>query len=60
MTTELTERVLEESVRYSAMKLQVELLVGGELTHGCARTLSDNGWGLLLEDAEVIAHCQFM
>ena len=58
VTIEPTDKVLEEAVRHSAMVLQVELLVGGELTHGCSRTLSDNGWGLLLDDAELVAHCR--
>ena len=35
--------IAKEQVRYEALVLQVELLVGGELTHGSARTLHDRG-----------------
>ena len=51
-----TDRRLEESVRYSALVLQVELRNGGELTHSSARMLSGRGWGLLVEPAEQLAH----
>ena len=59
ITTEPSVRRLEESVRYSALVLQAELLAGGELTYGSARTLSNNGWGLLVDNAEQVAHFRF-
>ena len=34
---------------YPALTLAVELLRGGELMHSYARTLSDHGWGLLVD-----------
>ena len=34
---------------HQAVVLQVELLVGGELTHGSARLLEMRGWGLLVD-----------
>ena len=56
VTTELSTRRLEDSVRHAALVLQVELLTGGELTCGSARMLSNSGWGLLVEDAEQVVH----
>ena len=44
----------KETVRYEALVSQVEQLTGGELTHGCLRRLSDRGWGLLVEEEEVV------
>ena len=43
---------LKAQVRYQALVLQVELLAGGELTYGSSRTLSNRGWGLMLEEEE--------
>ena len=43
LTISATATAANETVRYSALVLQVELLVGGELNHGSARTLSDRG-----------------
>ena len=43
-TTESTSTIMKDSIAYSALVLQVELLAGGELTHGSARTLLDRGW----------------
>jgi hypothetical protein len=34
--------------------MQVELLVGGELMHGCARQLSQRSWGLRMEVEEQV------
>jgi hypothetical protein len=59
LSTDPSPRQAEETVRYSALVLQVELLRGGELTYGSARTLSDRGWGLRVEVAEQIAHFRF-
>ena len=59
VTTDPSSRGVEESVRYSALVLQVELLVGGELTHSSAPTLSNRGWGLCVEPEEVLAHFRF-
>ena len=44
----------KESIRYEAVVSQVETLSGGELKHGCARSLSDRGWGLLLNRNESV------
>ena len=33
----------KESIRYDALVSQVELLTGGELTHGCSRPLREAG-----------------
>ena len=35
----------QRSVRYEAPVLEVELLAGGELSHGSTKRLSDGGWG---------------
>jgi hypothetical protein len=45
-TTATASPEARETVRYEALVLQVELLRGGELTYGSARTLSNRGWGL--------------
>ena len=37
-------------VRYEAIVLQVELRTKGEMTQGHSRTLTDRGWGLLLDE----------
>ena len=47
-------RVARESVLYSALVLQVEILAGGELAQGSLRRLSDRGWGLLAKKNEVL------
>ena len=39
LTMSATTTLANETVRYSALVLQVELLVGGELNHGSARTV---------------------
>ena len=44
----------KETVRYDALVSQVELLTGGELTQGCARRLSERGWGLLICEKKVV------
>ena len=44
--------VAQEQVNYHALVLAVELLSGGELMHGYARSLSARGWGLFLEERE--------
>ena len=46
LTMSATSTPASETVRYAALVLQVELLVGGEINHGSARALSDRGWGL--------------
>ena len=43
------EEPAKETVRYDALVLQVELLVGGELRYGSARSLQRRGWGLLID-----------
>ena len=45
----------QELDNYQALTLAVELLSGGELMHGYARSLSARGWGLRLEEKETIA-----
>ena len=37
-----------EVIPYAALVLQVELLKGGELTHGSSSCLESRGWGLLI------------
>lgn len=44
----------KETTRYGALVSQVELLTGGELTHGCARCLSDRGRVLLVKEIQVL------
>ena len=44
--------VAKQSVRYEALVSQVKLMSGGELSHSCARRLSEGGWGLLVEENE--------
>ena len=46
----------KEIILYAALVKQVELLQGGELTHGDARSLSKGGWGLLLDQAETVRY----
>ena len=41
---------------YPALTLAVELLRGGELMYSYARTLSDRGWGLLVDLDEQVSH----
>ena len=48
--------IMRATVRYSALVLKVELLSGGELMHSDARTLSDRGWGLKIEEGDQVAH----
>ena len=55
-TMTVTDRKAEVTVLYPALVLQVELLSGGELTHGSARTLSDRNWGLEMEVVEEVAY----
>ena len=43
------EEIAKETVLYAALVAQVELLMGGELTHSSSRLLEKRGWGLLLE-----------
>ncbi len=52
LTTEVRPRRAEACVQYAALVSQVELLIGGELTHGCSRKLSDRGRGLAKEVEE--------
>ena len=52
--TEVTEKRAEVLVPYAALVRRVELLVGGELTHGSARELSDSGWGLRMVQEEQV------
>ena len=59
-TTVLVTSVAKETIRYEAMVLQVELLVGGELAYSSARRLSDRGWGLLIEKEGEVAHVLLM
>ena len=47
--------VAQDQIKYEALVLAVELLSGGELMHGYARSLSARGWGLLLEEKETVA-----
>ena len=49
-------QIAKETVRYEALVSQVELLVGGELTAGSARRLSDRGWGLLMSEEDTVAY----
>lgn len=46
LTKDEAGRRAEALVKYAALVLQGELLLGGELRHGSARELSDRGWGL--------------
>ena len=55
LTTEAKDKKAEATVLYAALVLEVELLSGGELVHGAARTLSDRGWGLKMEICDEIA-----
>jgi hypothetical protein len=55
MTTEVGPQIAKETVRYSGLVSEVELLTGGELTAGSARRLSDRGWGLQVEEEEMLA-----
>ena len=41
--TEVGPTIAKETVRYEALVSQVELLHGGELSHGSTRRLSDRG-----------------
>ena len=48
--------VAKGTVRYEALVLQIELLVGGELSHVSSRQLSDRGWPLKVAPEEGLAH----
>ena len=54
-TTVTSAPEAREAVRYEALVLQVELLRGGELAYGSARTLSNRGWGLHMDLEERVA-----
>ena len=54
-TTVTSAPEARETVRYEALVLQVELLKGGELAYGSARTLSNRGWGLHMDLEERLA-----
>ena len=41
-------------VNYESLVQQVELLSGGELTHGSSRRLVDRGWGLYIKNNEAL------
>ena len=45
--------IAQEVIKYEALVQQVELLAGGELTHGSARRLLDRGWGLYINRNDV-------
>ena len=53
-TTTPSNTILRSIVAYPALTLAVELLRGGELMHSYARTLSDRGWGLLVDLEEQV------
>ena len=54
VTTEVSLEPVTETIAYAAVVRTVELLKGGELTHGSARELSDHGWGLELHRDEIV------
>ena len=53
-TTEQGPHAAKDTVLYAALKQQVELLAGGELTHSSSRRLSVGGWGLLIDEVEAL------
>ena len=50
VSTEQVTLAASAIVRYEAIVLQVELRTKGEMTQGHSRTLTDRGWGLLLDE----------